>query len=850
MKLRWKILIVFAVFCGSLFVFSGGIRQTIFDAAAQTTGMSGSTLPTISFVVQGVELNRLHGYVSNTDEMVMRETITPMTIDRSFTVLIDDHGSEVRKLKYEIFTEDGRDLDSGTYTVLDVEEGNKQVDVTLNEALKTGAEYVAKITLITRSSKRVYFYTRLKAYENGGNLYEKLDFVNNFHNTLLTGTDEEREKLKKYLEYSKLSDDSSYADVDIKSSYRLVNYGELNPRVLWEEVPTINEYYDSMVTMVLRSIVAADTDYGTEYYVVTERFRLNYTEIRTYLYNYERSMETIFDISNTSLMKNEFKLGITADTDAQTGASPSKKFLAFVYGRELMLYKTATNTMVKVFTFKEGTTDFSREYYDRHEVKLLNVYDSGNVDFVVYGYMNRGEYEGRVGIVLYRYYAEDDRIEEQLYIPIETGADILMSDLADFFYLNERDMFYFSLYDCIYAYNLITGKLEIIASDVPEDNLIYVEDESYIAWQSSSDVTAADRIMICKLDTGEPGSIDAPEGEVTRILGSTDNNIIYGYCRLADAYVYPDGGVELPCYRMCIADKNGVVLKDYEEEGIYIDSISIGDNIIMIDRMTRQGGEGSAFRQTEGDSIINRIVPTAKPVSITKRVTDKVLTEYYVSLPSGVNIPKTPELKDAVSTVINRNTTTRLAEPKDRTLLYYAYSFGDVVYASSVARDVITRADECVGTVINKDGRLIWERGVKANKADITGIASVSVSDERTSIQAVLRMMLDLVGQSDTSVNAFDSSTTTIYGWLRENMVNATPIDLTGATLDEALYYVYKDRPVLAIDDSGEACLITGYDKTNVYVYSPAKSRYLTYETEAAADMFEKYGNIFISYVK
>ena len=36
---------------------------------------------------------------------------------------------------------------------------------------------------------------------------------------------------------------------------------------------------------------------------------------------------------------------------------------------------------------------------------------------MVYGYMNRGEYEGRVGIVLYRYDSLFDRIEEQIYIP-------------------------------------------------------------------------------------------------------------------------------------------------------------------------------------------------------------------------------------------------------------------------------------------------------------------------------------------------------------------------------------------------------------------------------------------------
>lgn len=845
MKFRYKVLIVLAVFIGALAFFGGGVRQTLFPTAAAVTPMNESTLPTISINVDGIELNRLHGYVSNLDEMIVRETITPITGERAFTVLIDENESVVKKLKYEIFNSDGREVESDSFTVLDVENGPKKVRIALKETMKSGKEYVAKITLITNQSKRIYYYTRLKMYDEG-HLYEKLEFVQDFHNTLIDGTVDEREKLKRYLESSRASDNSTHAYVNIKSSFAMVNWGDLNPIVVWEDLPTIIEFYESMATVELRYVVLIETDNGTEYYMVKEHFRIQYTTIRTYLYNYERTMEAMFDVANTSLSKDEFMLGITNDTDAQTGASPSHKYLGFVYGRELMLYDVDANTLTKVFSFRQADGDYSRTYYDQHEVRLLQIHDNGDTDFLVCGYMNRGEYEGRVGIVLYRYIHADERIEEQLYIPVNSSYQLLQADMSDFAYLGQQDVFYFSIYDAIYSYDLTTRKLKVLADNLPASGPVYVEADNYLAWQDSADELDAKNIFVLNLTTGEIHPITTSEGEHIRLYGKINNNIIYGFSYEKDMWTKADGSRSLPVYKLCIEDGNGNILKTYSDSGIYIEDVEIGPNIITLHRLKRSAADSSKYVETEDDTILNRLEEINKPVYLTKRVTDKILTEYYVSIPAGIDIAEIPAMKVALSTVINYETTTRVSEPDVHAGKLYAYAFGNVVCADTDPAPVIVAADKAVGTVIDSEGKLVWERGIKAARTEITGIRTFDAGVTYNSAQAAMKMML-AYKNLDMEPTDYNSSTSSIAEYLNAAMKTSV-LDLTGCSLDEVLYYVYKQRPVIAIEPNGNACVITGYDAVSITVYEPAKKKSARYQLKEAVNMFDEAGNIFISY--
>lgn len=846
-KFIHKALIVLAVFIASLIYFGSGINERFFGNASDTVEMSAATFPTIYIQVGEEQYNRLHGYASNLDMMLMRETVTPITSERSFTVFIEENECDVKKLKYEVHNTDSREIESDSFTVLDSESGPKKVRIDLKETYKSGQEYIVKITLITNQSKRIYYYTRFKMYDNG-HISEKLEFVRDFHRTLLEGDIVEKEGLKKYLESSRKTDNTSFANVSIKSSFNLVTWGDLAPEVVWDELPTFHEFYEGLATIELKSYMKAETGDGTEYYVVKENFRFQYTEKRVYLYNYDRTMETVYDVTNTSLIRDEFKLGISKDDRIRTEASPSQKYMAFVYGRELYTYDIDKNFMTCAFSFKGGSGDLSRELYDQHDIRLIKVHDNGNVDFIVYGYMNRGEYEGRVGMVLYRYIASGKRIEEQMYIPVNTTFQLLEADFEDFVYLSDKDVLYFSLYDAIYSYDLTTKKLDTIAHDVPADNLVFCDEDAYIAWQDARSNLEAENIFMISLLDGSQRRIKAPAGESIRLLGRINNNIVYAYAKKSDIVLLPDGNRMQPAYRLFIENADGQILKDYSEDGFYIDSIEFDNNKITIKRLTKTAGETFVYEAADEDTIMNRYVEIVKPVSITKRVTDKTLTEYYVTLPENTRIESIPGLAKASASVIDFDTTARLTEPENREWIFYSYCYGQVLNTSLAVSETIKSADVNVGTVINREGRLIWERGIKAARSSITGLTLVKAGDGLDPVQAAMRTLL-LHKNIDADTSQWNAEDSSVSKWL-QNRMKSVILDLSGADLDEVLYYVYKSRPVIGFKSDGSAVVITAYDAASVTVYEPARDRTVKYSLKEAVAMFEAGGNRFVSYAE
>jgi hypothetical protein len=216
----------------------------------------------------------------------------------------------------------------------------------------------------------MYFYQRIKIYEDS-HLKDKLDFIMNFHNAIMNKST--AENIIKYLEPSGDADNSSLAYVNINSSFDLVSWGNLQPSILTEVTPTVNEIYEETASVELNYVVEAAVTGVNEKYKVTEFYRVRYSKERMYLLNYERYMEAIFDINLASTAKSELKLGITSDLDVPYEAGADKTKIAFVRDRELWFYDLTKNEITKVFTFRQDNTDYIRDMYDQHDIRILNI---------------------------------------------------------------------------------------------------------------------------------------------------------------------------------------------------------------------------------------------------------------------------------------------------------------------------------------------------------------------------------------------------------------------------------------------------------------------------------------------
>jgi hypothetical protein len=693
----------------------------------------------------------------------------------------------------------------------------------------------------------MYYYQRVKIYEDS-HLKDKLNFIMKFHDSIMSKR--KARDIIKYLEPSDNGENTSLAYVNINSSFELVSWGKLKPTVLTEIVPTVKEIYSDTASVELNYFIEAEVAGVMEKYRVTEFYRVRYSADRMFLLNYERRMESIFDISLASVAKNELKLGITNDTDVPYKAGADKSKMAFVRNRELWFYDLEKNEITKVFSFRQKNSDYLRDLYDQHDIRILNMDAEGNLDFLVYGYMNRGQYEGRVAIILYHFTRAENRIEERLYIPVDEPYQSLKENLSELTYVNALDVFYFHVYGNIYSYNLMTRELTTVASDISNEHVVVLKDLNYAAWQENSDPKLSKNIAILDMESGKTETITADPGYNIRIMDMIDSNIIYGFVKEKDIAPMMDGSIVAPLSIVEIASVDKNILKSYHKAGYYVSNLKVNDNIVELRRVKKVDDNGrTAYTLASEDYIMNQEKEKDVFVTVNSRVTDQALTEYYLKLPDGFEMKKLPKVSSTVNTVITEDPTVRLPETEQSEVYYYPYITGGIEGAYINAADAINIARDGVGVVLDSKNRLIWERGVKKTSDTINKFNDMSWSaSSNNTIESCLKLLLSYQGVEVTKdqVSLKDSSA---YDILLKYSKN-TPIRLSGVTLDDALYYVSEGRPVIGMTDVGKAVIIYGYDAFNIMVLDPASNRTEKYGIQDSTKLFKDAGNIFLSYLE
>lgn len=835
------------LFIGAL-VFLVGRQEELTFHIESITEMAEATFPTIYLLNREQEMNPLHGYSTNMDADILRESLTPIDAEKYFHVVIEEHGSRVKRLLYEIWDDQGINmLDSGSISAMEEHDGNKMVKVRIKTEMEEEQEYFVKLTAVTATGKKIRYFTRIK-YTPEDHLLDNLAFVKQFHTTLF---DKERAaEIRPYLETDKIMDNSSFAYVNIHSSLDVVTWGQLSVKKKTEPVPILVENTANTTAVQLKYMVEAETASGIEEYYITEFYRVQWTRNAMYLLVYERRMEAAYDPAETSLAKSELKLGIADTTDLDIVASGANTRLCFVKERELWYYNVAENKAVRVFSFREPGSLDQRELYDQHDIRVLNMDDSGNIDFMVYGYMNRGVYEGRVAVVLYRFYAGENRIEEQVYIPLETTYQILKEDLDRLSYVSGESIFYFSLYNTLYAYNIITKQVDIVAEDVTEATSLVFPDKRRVVWQSSSQVEQSKKLIIMDLETREQQELTAPMGKVYKLLGGIADNMIYGVAKSTEVVRSLDGTILVPMEQIVIADAAGISRKDYRKEGIHITDVSVEDNVITLER--KQKSESGEWLEAEEDHILNHMTVEKPVIGISDRVTELTLTEHYITLPYGYVLEHVPETEETDVTIIREETTLRLSVTEDPPKRYYTHIHGEISNTYLEAADAIAEAYRKMGYVTNEENRIVWERGGRLRNALISGIDILHSED--MSLDVNTRSKLDCVRMLlahryiEVDIDELRSHRENITELL-DRYLGDSALNLAGVTLDEVLYYINRGCPVIALMEDGSAVLLVGYDEYNITYIDPIRVVQSRLNRSSMEEKCEKAGNIFISYI-
>lgn len=839
-KSIYKLFILTIIFVLALIFMSRNIKEEEITME-KTVVMDEASFPLLYLKTNGYTVNRLHGYSSSIAANTVREAITPINQSKELEIELIENQTTIRKIRYEIRKLEGNELLAyGTISGLTVTSEGKAVKIKLDVNLATSTEYAMKITAITDESRKINFYTRVKYYETDYFLKEKLDFVKQFHESTLDK--ENGENLARYLESNHSEDNTDFSKVTIYSNLDLVTWGDLKPEVITEVVPTIKELNVETASIQLEYFIQAETDSGTEVFSIKEFYRVRYTSERTYLLNYEREMEAAFDSNLISMSKSEFKLGVTRGEDIQLETSSENGKVAFVRNGELWYYNLPENRLVQVFTFRSKNMDYLRDDYDQHNIRILTMDDGGNINFMVYGYMNRGDYEGKVALVLYHFSSDTRRIEELVYIPLETTYQMLKEDIDDFSYTSERGIFYFTISNTVYSYNISAKRLEIIADGITEDNFAVLKESHGIAWLRKKDGEKENQLVIMNLETEEETIISAPSGQRIRILGVIQSNVFFGYVKIKDIKESTDGSIILPAYKVEIVDISGNLLKTYEQSSIFVVDASVQNNIMKLECVKKTS---SGYIATSSDSILNQGNAEVPIIGIRTRATDLMLTEKYIFLPEGFVMEKRPDIYATANLILKEDTTLRLNREEIVNEKYYVYALGRIIASYQDPMTAILLADEKMGVVVNENNRLVWERSGKFNRKAIGQLKETYTGGGINSIGACLYMVLQY-NQIAADAKSLSNDSRSIYNVLKENVNNT--INLRGCKLDHVLYFVSGGNLIIGMKNASESVLITGYDEGSVTYFDPNEGN-IKVSLSKASSMFEEAGNMFISYI-
>lgn len=811
MKYTIKILVLLGVFIASIYFFGSNMDEAMFGTI-KTAQMKEAELPTISLVSDGVTVNKLYGYTSAIDMLSVRETLIAVESEQTLELLIEENKTDVRKLHYEVFDVTTKEeIAEGTINAFDKAEEKKKARIKISEKMETGKEYAVEVMLVDSESRRIYYYFRVKQYPDS-QFAEKVEFIKTFSGW---AREKDTKAVIPFLESTYRGAGSTYAHVDIKDSFYMVCWGDLQPKLLTEPELTISEIYANIAVGTLDYMVELTTDTGVEQYYVEEKFRVTVTGTTRHLLNYERTMEAVFDESLASLSQNQLKLGITNNTEIELLTNSDASQLAFVRNKELWHYNMAENTLSKVFSYRKENEAKQGLSCDQYDVRILKLYENGDISFMVYGYMGKDEYEGKTGILLYRFHRGENRLEEQLYLPVSENYQKIKEELGGFSYMNEYDVFFFMAYHTIYSYNLITKELAVVTDNALEESVAFFHDSGYVAWQEEGYFS----IQLLNLESGERQVLTAAEDEFIRILGKINDNIICGYGLRSDCMVRGDSSMLYPAYEVKIFNENLEEKKTYRKDGYYVAEAEITPNSIRLLRVekTEKGG----YAEVSDDYILNSTEEKKRPVVLDKRITELMFAEYYIDLPSTYEMKEIPVPKPVPYTLISEDITVRIATLENEAEEYMVYSFGNIVAISDNCAEAIQLANraDVVGTVINEEGMVIWERGIKYASASVT-LDTTKLSEHAT-------------------VEEFEAYAD-----------GSRILSLSGATLDEVLYFVFRGAPVYAMKSRTEAVIITGYSASNVMIYEPAKGKQRTLSLKEAEELFEGAGNIFMSYIR
>ncbi len=803
--------ILAGVFIAAVLLFSTILNR---KETRNSRAMELPTLPVMYMDVEETRTNPMSGYTCEMNGDTIRDSLTPISSDRSLTFELNTFGSGISGVDYEVTSlMDDSLVENGKVKNMTETDGVLSASFQLGNPILLDQEYLLRFTVSLEDGETVYYYTRIvQRSSTSAALY--LSYVQEFYENCLYGTltDEEINNLEPQDAYS----NSSLHSINIHSSRKQITWGNLSPSIVKRAVPVIREVNDTTCTITQSYLISAEDDNGdTEYYTVEEFYRMRIKNNLVVLLDFEREATQQFDPSLDVVIGSGINLGVVGK-NVDYVSSSSAAITAFVIDGELWTYNRSAHKSACVFSFKENAGFDVRTENSDHGISISSVSEGGDISFVVYGYMSADVHEGQMGISVYHYYAERNVAEEQLFIPCNVSFDMMDKDLSRLAYVSGRQ-FYFYLNHTLYQADLTEGTVSVLVDQVEDDCLAVSDSQENLAWMEEMEYSGSSHITVMNLESGTSSRISAGDGEKIRVLGFVNEDVIYGLARDTDIGVDASGREVFAMYDLRIQNPDGEVEKEYQQSTIFITGITESDGLVELLRASRS--DDGIYYTVESDNIINNVTEEGDTVTLTLDVDDRAGTQsFLIYTVSGTS----SSLLEVDSQYLEQEEVPELTldTGDDWSSEWYVYGKGSLQATCSDAAEAIELADDCVGVVLDQEWRYVWERGNYDTTASIDpGIVNEALFTASLD-QAALQEQLG----SDYAV------------W-----------NLSGCSLDDMYYFLAHSCPVLTRMSEGGTSLILGFDVYNVWLYNPEDGSTYAVAKEDAQALITQYGNLYLT---
>lgn len=838
--------IIKAIVCVISFVLSILIISSVMNRGNSdiTMEMSEASYPLVYVNYEGEHINCLHGYAQEMDVSFMRDTITPLGENRELSLYIDTFNTSITSIAYEVRSTDGTRLIESTqlYDYI-VQTAGISADIQLKDLIDPDEEYELVILLSDVQGKQLRYYTRV-VLRSDNHISEEIRFARNFHEK--TFDRENADEIAQYLETNESGDNTTYSYVNIHSSFRQITWGDLTVEKITEPQLSITELFPQTARITISYYVNVLTETGERRCRVDEYYRLRYGIQRIYLLNYERIMTEVFEMDLAAFNNNKIDLGIR-NADVEIAESEDGGAFAFVSANRLFCYNSNNNRFSQLFAFYTKDHEDARTFYNQNDIRVLSVDEAGNVQFAVYGYMNRGTHEGKMGVAVYLFNGVLNTIEEEAFVPYNRSFATLENDVERLMYLNSNEELFVYLGGSIFCINLNDNSYTVVAKDLAQGSFKVSESGRIVVWPEGEDPDRSQNLNVMNLNTKVISTIDAGVGHYIRPLGFMEEDLIYGLVNQSDLFVDNAGSLVTPmfCINICSEPDNKISMQ-YQKDDIYIMNVILSDNQITMER-ARKTPEG-VYVVTSADQIMSNTSELRHENTIDVAATKTL--EKIVQIAAKSNIAtRSLKFMTPKEVMYEGGHEVNLEYPESMHENYYVYGSGGILGVYAKESEAVNIAEQESGTVLNGYGDYVWIKANRNVSNQIMKITAAMQDENNSSLAVCLDTMLLAEGISRNSQYLLDQGATAL-SVLQDNMPEDCEIlDLSGCSLDAVLYYVNRDIPVMAILNDRSAVLIIGFNELNTVIMDPATGTIYKKGINDSTDWFNSNGNQFITYI-